>query len=131
MNLVASSICFLNALTFFFVSASNLAAPLFSRKRIASDVRYMSLRTLVTASGRHLCRLPCSLICSPMLPVTAPSAGTVSGLNCLVRTYSDSALRGSAGAATGLALRRATACVTCAIATNCVICSAGIARFSA
>ncbi len=49
MNFVELSISLLNAVTFFCVSGSNLTPPL-PNARSASDVRYMSLRTLPTAS---------------------------------------------------------------------------------
>ncbi len=85
MNLVASSISFLNSLMFCFVSALNFT-PLLSSERSDSDVRYMSLRTLLTFSAGRVARVPCCLTCAPMSPISAATAGTTSGVTCLVRT---------------------------------------------
>ncbi|RML57958.1 hypothetical protein APX70_02558 [Pseudomonas syringae pv. maculicola] len=48
---VALSICPLNASSLVWVSASKLPTLFLSIKRMVSEVRYMSFRTLVTASA--------------------------------------------------------------------------------
>ena len=131
MNLVASSICFLNAARFFFVSVSKIAECVsLSRKRIASEVRYISLRTLATASAGSRAKLPLALIWPAMSPVIAPRAGTTCSFQARVRTYSDSVLRESSGAGP-VAYLDSEACVVVAMAMNGVIWSAGMARLSA
>ena len=50
MNLVESSISFLKANRLEWVSLSNFTAPFLSSRRMDSEARYISLRTLATAS---------------------------------------------------------------------------------
>jgi len=69
---------------------------------MASEVRYMSLRTFGTAPAGILASESCvAATCEPMLPLMSASAGSTLGLNCLLRMYSDSVERVSSEVSAG------------------------------
>ncbi len=90
----------------------------------------MSLRTFATLSAGTPANVPLALTWAAISPVIDARAGTTLSFHACVRTYSDSVARESAGVGPIAYLLR-DCCVVVAIATKGVICSTGIARFSA
>src|SRR5471032_2053450 len=78
--------------------AENAGCFDFSIRRIASDMRYMLLRTLSTRLGGTALIDPAAVTCRATVSVSCFTAGSVAGVICRVRTYVSTSARGPADA---------------------------------
>src|SRR5262249_44969985 len=93
------------------------------------EVRYMSLRTFLTAAAGISASVRYCFTCVPMSPTSAARAGTTEPFSSLVRTYCVTTARGSEGADDEV-LWSSERWVTSATAANCAPSPEGIERFS-